>query len=362
MSLPTWTLPREAMNVYRANPGAQVTGAYLPADEVVFCIHPQLLDHSPGEAYVDRTLSLGAAGDPISASPSSSTRTLFVGGGNHALKVHFPFRISRYGRRMRDEVVEQAVAVSAILEAWPRARSGDFAFLREVLGITHRDLEPASARGENWGYLVRDMSPFPALPVPGSLVPGFALYGQDRFDPHLPPLVFDLVGDADSRDWLLENLFLPVVRDWVACYRELGLILEPHGQNLLLEVDGEGGVRRVVHRDLSVGIDMRRRRDLGLPDGALNAYNRMEDGAFASIAYDRFMGGHFFDALLVPVLKAHPRVSEDDVRGPCRDLFTELFPDHEAYLPRTVHYFSEARDQFGKPHSVDTGVPPVWRP
>lgn len=31
----------------------------------------------------------------------------------HALKVHFPFRVSRYGRKMRDEVIEQGKNVNA---------------------------------------------------------------------------------------------------------------------------------------------------------------------------------------------------------------------------------------------------------
>ncbi len=35
--------------------------------------------------------------------------------------------------------------------------------MREVLGITHPDLEPGSGRGENWGFLVRDLTPFPLL-------------------------------------------------------------------------------------------------------------------------------------------------------------------------------------------------------
>jgi hypothetical protein len=289
----------------------------------------------------------------------------------HALKVHFPFRISRYGRRMRDEVVEQAVAVSAELESRVTARDASFAFLREVIGVTHKNLDQDSPRGENWGYLVRDMVPFPETGDSRPLVPGFALYGRDFSDPDREPLILGLMDPADPAGWLLEQVMLPIVRQWVACFRETGFVLEPHGQNILLELDSDltdvidlagASVRRIVHRDLSVAIDVRRRRDTGLENASLNNYNRMESGAFNSIAYDRFMGGHFFDSLLEPVLERHPTLRAEDLREPVKHEFERSFPDHRRYMPKTVHYFSEERDRFGKPLYKDTGRAPNWRP
>jgi hypothetical protein len=107
---------------------------------------------------------------------------------------------------------------------------------------------------------------------------------------------------------------------------------------------------------------MRRRRDLELPDGEMNAYNRMESGKFASIAFDKFMGGHFFDQLVAELRTRHPALKPEDFQEPCKEEFRRLFPHHERYLPRTVHYFSEERDEFGKPLYRDTGLSPSWRP
>jgi hypothetical protein len=360
--LPVFELPREAMNIYLANPPADVVDTYLPGREVLFCVHPQTLTELPDDPYVRRTRSLGVPREPVPVAPSSSTRTLYVQGEDHALKVHFPFRISRYGRRMRDEVVAQAVAVSGELEGWRMDRVRGPAFLREVMGVSHVDLDEDSPRGEHWGYLVRDLIPFPPAGEEGHLIPGFSLYARDSFDPARDPLLLDLIGTRDPVEWTLEHVLLPIVRDWIDCFLSLGFILEPHGQNVLLEADDDGTVRRIVHRDLSVGIDMRRRRDLGLPDGALNAYNRMEDGAFLSIAYDKFMGGHFFEPLVTTLMDRDPRLGWDDFRGPCRDEFARAFPEGDRYLPRTVRYFSETRDAFGKPLHEDTGAPPTWRP
>lgn len=369
--LPVFRLPRESVHVFEANPPEELRRRYLEKDGVAFCVHPQVLEEHPADPYLRRTLTEGVPGEPIPVSPSSSTRTLYAVNDEpphsfaeppHALKVHFPFRISRYGRRMRKEVVEQAVNVSRELEAGVGRLDNRFAFLREVLGVAHRDLDAGTPRGENWGYLIRDMVPYPRLPGQGMLVPGFALYGRDFFHPQRPPLLLEMLGDCDPRDFLLDHVFLPILRHWVECYLTFGFILEPHGQNVLMELDDGDKIRRIVHRDLSPGIDMRRRRAAGLGERRLNAYNRMEDGAFASIAFDKMMGGHFFDRLLEPVLNAFPVLKAEDFQEPCREEFTRTFLDHGAYLPGTVHYFSEDRDRFEKPHFQDTGLAPVWRP
>jgi hypothetical protein len=363
--LVAYEIPREHVRVHEANPPPALEELYVKRDTVVFCLHPQVLDQCAGDVYLDRTLRLGRSRNGIAVAPSSSTRTLYVVDEEvsrpHALKVHFPFRVSRYGRRMRDEVVQQAVAVSEELERWV-GRGGDLTFLREVLGVAHPNVEPDAPRAEHWGDLVRDMVPFPAVESDRALVPGFALYGMDAFDPTRPPLIAQLADAADPLGWTLEHVLLPTIRQWIGCFRELGLVLEPHGQNTLLEVDESGAPTRIVHRDLSVAVDMRRRRDLGLGEGRLNGYNRTEDGAFNSIAYDKFMGGHFFERLAAAVLPACPAATLDDLARPCRDEFERLFPEHERYLPRSVHYFAERRDRFGKPHVEDTGALPPWRP
>jgi hypothetical protein len=362
--LPVWELPRDVMRVYRADPPLVLEARYLPGDRALFVVHPQLVHDQTGDPWVARTATLGRSLPPLRVSPGSSTRTLFVLDRlhPHALKVHFPYRVSRYGRRMRDEVVEQAINVSGELQVWSGGGDPSFAFQREVIGVVHPRTESEGKRGENWGYLVRDLCPFPDAAGERRLIPGFALYGRDHFDPTLEPLIFDLADGGDPLGWTLHHVMLPAVRQWIRCYRDLGFILEPHGQNLLLEIDGSDTVQRLVHRDLSVGIDMRRRRDVGLPDGALNAYNRFEDGAFASIAYDRFAAGHFFSYLAHALMERNPQLSIEDFRRPCREEFGRLFGDHERYLPRSVHYFSQERDVHGKPLHHDTGERPTWRP
>jgi len=362
-AVPAFRIPRRCVNIYAANPTEAVRRRYLEPENPLFCVHPQVIETCQDDPYIAEVKAVGTPADPIPVEPTSSTRTLTVPGGvAHALKLHFPFRVSRYGRKMRDEVIEQAVAVSLELERGVDVFDRSFAFLREVIGVSLKNKEQAAQRGENWGYLVRDMTPFPQAQGSRPLIPGFALYGKDLFDPGQELLLYELIGEREPLRWVLDNLMLPIVQQWVACYRAFGFMLEPHGQNVLLEIDADSEIARIVHRDLSVGIDMRRRRDNGLNADHLNNYNRMDNGEFASISYDMFMGSHFFERVVECCVQRFPHLVPEDFRGPCRERFAELFPDFGRYLPDDVCYFSEKRDKFNKPLYEHTGRKPVWRP
>jgi len=231
-----------------------------------------------------------------------------------------------------------------------------------VIGVSHKNMDDTLSRKENWGYLVRDMQPFPAVLEQRILLPGFALYGSNLFDPEKPPLLYELIGDHDPLTFILESIMFPIVRQWIDCFLHFGYMLEPHGQNILFELDTSGAIQRIVHRDLSVGIDMRRRSDIGLAHDNLNMYNRMESWEFNSITYDMFMGSHFFDFIVACCCKKYPHLSRKDFREPCCELFSDAFPDYKDYFPATVYYFSEKRDQFNKPLYKNTGSKPCWRP
>jgi hypothetical protein len=362
--LDAFEVPSNLFLIYTANPPKELVSKYLGASSVLFCIHPQMLEMFPNDLYVRQTLTMSSARMAIPVIPSSSTRTLYVEDPivPHAVKVHFPFKISRYTRRMRDEVIEQAINVSQELENGIHQLDDSFAFFREVIGIVHKNLEPDSVRGENWGFLVRDMIPFPRNSFEETLIPGFSLYGEDYYDPETPLLLFELIKDQDPVIFVLDNIMLPIIRHWVECFLHFGYLLEPHGQNVLFELNRDNSICRIVYRDLNVGIDMRRRQEISLSENNLNNFNRMEPYAFHSITYDRFMGGHFFDRIVSACQKKFPNLSKKDFTQPCCEEFSRIFPEYRDYFPKTVWYFSEERDRFNKPLYQDTGVAPEWRP
>jgi len=362
-SLPVFQLSPADVNLYLANPSKHLKDRFLSTSSVHFCIHPQVLSQLPHDTYVEKTIKNSTQHFHWEVSPSASTRTLYcLENPPHSLKVHFPFQVSRYTRKMREEVIEQAINVSMELEEGIHRFGSDFGFLREVIGVSLRNKGPADDRGENWGFLVRDLEPFPKISKPLSLIPGFALYGQDVFEPQLPSLLFDLAGNRALKHFVLDQIMIPIIHHWIDCFLLFGYLMEPHGQNTLLEVDDRGDINRIIHRDLSVGIDIRRRREIGLTNENLNSYNLMENHAFHSITYDCFMGHHFFDRLVDLCQRADPGLNPKDFHGPCKEEFQSRFPQHAEVFPKHIWYFSEQRDQFGKPLYKNTGEKPVWRP
>ena len=244
-------IPKSQVNIYTANPTDQLLNRYIHKEDVLFCIHPQVLQLFQSDPYIIRMQEMATVAEPITVAPSSSTRTLYVLDDDeisHALKVHFPFRISRYGRKMRDEVIEQAINISMELESGIDRLDEKFGFLREVIGVSYKNLDILTARNENWGYLVRDMQPFPHVAVQRTLLPGFALYGRNYFDPEKSPLFYEIIGSNDPLAFILEDIMLPIIRHWVDCFLHFGYMLEPHGQNVLFELGPSGGIQRIVHR------------------------------------------------------------------------------------------------------------------
>jgi hypothetical protein len=107
---------------------------------------------------------------------------------------------------------------------------------------------------------------------------------------------------------------------------------------------------------------MRRRRDLQLSSTNLNRHNRMENFEFHSITYDRFMGSHFFDRIVLACQEHYPNLKKEAFTEPCKDEFVKIFPNHKKYLPDSIWYFSEERDEFNKPLYRNTKQKPEWRP
>jgi hypothetical protein len=67
--LPSFWFPREAVNVYRANPDPGIVERYLEGDRALFVVHPQVLEGCPGDPYLLRTLSIGTRGPSIPVPP-----------------------------------------------------------------------------------------------------------------------------------------------------------------------------------------------------------------------------------------------------------------------------------------------------
>lgn len=354
-------VPKASVSVYQDNPNEHLLKSYLRDDHVLFCIHPETWS-STDVQFINELHTFPLA-QPIGVAPTSSTRTVLTTGYSdsfpaHFIKLHYPRRMSRFIRGLRKKNINNSIEGSKDLSHITVER---FAYLPESLGFTY-------GTGDNaWGFLVRECPPRPYPEEPRYLIPYFSLYSQDRKQPDDPPLLIQLIEHlgADPTAFTLNEIILPVIECWVKVVKEGGLLLESHGQNILLEIDTQGHPRRVVHRDLDVWVDPQVRERAGHPVpflgnrvGVDTDYPRQ---SYYSLIYDGFVGHHLFD-YLAKVLDRFYSIKVKDLRRSCQEAFHGYFPDAGLFFPdNTTFYFSEEPLSGNKYKIIDMKQAPEWR-
>lgn len=220
-------------------------------------VHPwqyDLLREHPGlHAALDRgdVVDLGPGGSPFAA--TASVRTLYD--GDTFLKFSLNVRITNCLRKNASYELSGAVALTRVLEGALddlAARFPGSAVLREPayrsLALPEADGRPDLALLEGFGVIVREG-------LAGRLLPGttplLAAAVADEY-PTGPGHISRLLQGAGPQRALAWwrtylRLLLPPV---LAAYFDHGLVLEPHLQNVLVCVDGDGMPAQVLFRDL----------------------------------------------------------------------------------------------------------------
>ncbi|WP_063753157.1 IucA/IucC family protein, partial [Streptomyces resistomycificus] len=196
-------------------------------------------------------LDLGPGGQPFAA--TASVRTLYD--GETFLKFSLNVRITNCVRKNSSYELSGAVALTRVLApafADLAERFPGSAVLREpayrTLALPGPDGTPDRALFEGFGVIVREG-------LPGRLAPGttplLAAAVADEY-PSGAAHISRLLDGTDERralDWWSAylDLLLPPV---LAAYFDHGLVLEPHLQNVLVCVDGDGMPAQVLFRDL----------------------------------------------------------------------------------------------------------------
>lgn len=282
------------------------------------------------------------------------------------MKLHCPLKISRFVRNVGPQTIRHCVTVSHDLE---HVACRHFALLRETMGISYqgKNEEPG------WGFLVREMRPFPHVEGKRMLIPCFALYGKDVNHPEKEPLLVQMIKRSKEKpmDYALHHVFYPIISCFTAAFQQRGILLEAHGQNSLLEVDENmNPTGRIAHRDLDEEVDPEVRRRIGLP---LEGFHPMQlvpevsaedpKGSTHSIIYDKSIGRLHFN-YVAQLLKEHFHVPPVKVQRRCQAYFKKLFPNFGQYFPNTVYKYSD-KEKEGLPNyfpAVDTKEQPIWRP
>ncbi|ARF54162.1 IucA/IucC family protein [Streptomyces gilvosporeus] len=220
-------------------------------------VHPwqyELLRGHPGlKEALDRgdLRILGTGGTHFAA--TASVRTLYDGAS--FLKFSLNVRITNCLRKNASYELSGAVALTRLLApvlADLAARFPGSAVLREPvyrsLALPGPDGRPDTGLLEGFGVIVRERLSQRLLP---GTTPLLAAAVADEY-PHSPAHIsrlLDGAGPQAALDWWAAylDLLLPPV---LAAYFDHGVVLEPHLQNVLVCVDGDGMPAQVLFRDL----------------------------------------------------------------------------------------------------------------
>ncbi|MCX5329408.1 MULTISPECIES: IucA/IucC family siderophore biosynthesis protein [unclassified Streptomyces] len=231
--------------------------ADVPAGYRLLPAHPwqydTLREHPALSAALDNgdVLDLGPGGQPFAA--TASVRTLYD--GETFLKFSLNVRITNCLRKNSSYELSGAVALTRVLApalADLAERFPGSAVLREpayrTLALPGPDGSPDQALFEGFGVIVREGLPERLAPGTTALL---AAAVADEY-PSSGAHISRLLDGADAQaalDWWSAYLDL-LVPPVLAAYFDHGLVLEPHLQNVLVCVDGDGMPAQVLFRDL----------------------------------------------------------------------------------------------------------------
>ncbi|MGX1759218.1 IucA/IucC family protein [Streptomyces lydicus] len=194
---------------------------------------------------------LGSSETPFAA--TASVRTLYD--GDAFLKFSLNVRITNCLRKNASYELSGAVALTRLLApalADLATRFPGAAVLREPayrsLALPGADGSPDTELLEGFGVIVREGLSQRLLPGTTPLLAGAVADEYPTSEAHISRLL-DGAGPQAALEWWAAylNLLVPPV---LAAYFDHGLVLEPHLQNVLVCVDGDGMPAQVLFRDL----------------------------------------------------------------------------------------------------------------
>jgi len=356
-AVPTFWIPLERGTYLRNGHSSALHEQYCADGEFLLPVHPDTLSFAGLPGRDD--LLASRPGPPLWVVPTANARTVLVeriGDAEpepHFVKLHFPRRLSRFTRRLRQPIIELQLWVADELDrvgvpVLPEVGGG-------VFGI---DADQA------WGFLLRETAPRHGAGPPFT-VPLFALYGNDLLHPDDPSLLEQLiaVSGEDPLAYAVRRIIEPMVGLWLTAALGAGCTLELHGQNTLFAFNADGSHTRVLYRDCGIYVDPAIRADHGL--AGLPRVNVISADIAApreqvwSLTYDSFMGHHVLQRLAA-LLRDHFGVSVAALQSAAREAFATR-GGSPSLLPPTVYYYDNTLLDAGNWRLVDTGEAPLWR-
>lgn len=273
VQLPCYWIERRHLYVFGAQAHASEELSFFsgsgPSDHVLFPIHPASVDN-----YRELLIKLGSRdaaedGLRIWAVPTSSTRTLLAWPDRmpeRAVFVKTSLHSQIFGdRRLHAWRIARSVGLSGLVQQSLQDLPRTLGYFPESFGMVPRRMPDS-------GVIVRS--------IPGEIkanrllvAPLFALMGGQ----HAQPLFLRVMEQSRLRplEFLESVLCHKFARLWLEMTLRHGLILEPHGQDLMLAMTPDlSTLDRFYYRDfegLQVDWELRRRLGLSMPANMPNS-------------------------------------------------------------------------------------------
>lgn len=245
--------------------------------------------------------------------PTASGRTVALADAPDQLhlKLHYPKTLGRFTRRLDQPRATAAIDTSALLNDHRTQLSPAVGFLAEPTGL----IAPSGSAA-----IIRRGTPRPNTSSPEpAIIPLFSLWATDTTRPTDRPLLPQLLtASTDSpTDTVYHRLLEPIVDGWLELGLTLGLWCEWNAQNLLVTIDTNGQIQRVIFRDLQgIHRDPQRRPNWAphLPTDSYRTFGRDPDAdrRQRSWLFDFKLGEYVLDPLLAnPLIVDHrPHLTE----------------------------------------------------
>ncbi len=266
--------------------------------EVLFLVHPE-----SEEFFKDLTAKATETVDYYATSTSSS-RTILAWaeqGDPFFAKLSLAKEIGGVVRTIPSGEVARSIGTAMILEQLSSKLPESFLFMRESYGLMPKGME----RG---GMIIREISD--VLQTRGRrLVPLFSLYAKPSDG---GPTLLEKMVEASGRDgaeFFAERILTPFIAQWTELQVRFGISMEPHAQNVLLELDRNGmPTGRFVHRDFGgFNIDLEfARTQLGIETSKLPTFSNLNTDyhqKFHRQSVDQSLGIFFKSGFLYNITK-----------------------------------------------------------
>lgn len=324
--LNAYWIPEDELKIYESAHTPDLLGGFHRTrngrNEVLFLIHPE------SENYYAKLEFKAAESEKFLAAATASSRSLLVWQESmpskpFVAKLSLDAIIATTDRTISGKETAASIGVDRIL--------GQMYDLPPSFSVFHEEFGAIPKGMERGGMILRS---FPSVGDPNRLLVPFFSIAMTPADGSLPlALRMAKATGKDPRRFIIENIIEPFVEQWATLAIDHGVLMEPHGQNILLEVGSDlRPTGRIVHRDFGgFNIDLNYVReqyrlnpaDLPIFSGSI-AENYYQDAHRSNM--QKSISTYFGDGVLYSYEKEWPDwvrkgwVSERDAIFPAKEI------------------------------------------